>query len=200
MNHADISQLYHIMHTFSFAFHDMIGRLVAGATELETLKQAIWMGLAEIWQAGLCVCFASDVPALVEERDRAVLTAKHATADCQQVQANSAELKQQCATLELHSSITAASPNTRGSMEYIAMSHACRHGVLAEKAAERLQAEGALKQERTSLLGEVAMLKQANGELSARAACLNSALSVAESLAKSRLQQCNEAALRVRML
>eukprot|EP00892_Ulva_mutabilis_P012122 jgi/Ulvmu1/9282/UM050_0031.1 len=165
LKQADVTLLYKLMHTFSYAFHDTVESLVAYATRCCDLKQAIWVGLAEIWQAGLCIGFASDIQALVKERDEAVAAAAHAAAECKHVELASAHLKAQ-------------------------------HGMLAGKAAERLQAEAELRTEQVSLVGKVDMLQNANDKLAARVAQLGGAVRVAESLAESRLQDAQTAELR----
>lgn len=67
--------------------------------------------------------------------------------------------------------------------------------MLASNAAERLQAEGTLRAQKGSLVGEVAMLSQAKEGLALRVAQLKSSLGVADSLAESRLKECQAAVL-----
>lgn len=69
--------------------------------------------------------------------------------------------------------------------------------MLAGKAAERLEAEAELRIARRALMGEAAMLRQANEELAGRVTKLSSANSIAESLAESRLRDSDEMGLRV---
>lgn len=80
-------------------------------------------------------------------------------------------------------------------MHYCTQYCMCRHGMLASNAAERLQAEGTLRAQNDSLLGEVAMLSQAKEGLALRVAQLTSSLGVADSLAESRLKECQTAVL-----
>lgn len=73
----------------------------------------------------------------------------------------------------------------------------CRQNVLVSKAAERLNAEGDLKAQKGSLVGEVAMLAQAKEGLAHRVTQLTEDLKVAKSLAESRWKESQEAAQQV---
>lgn len=101
LEQSDVAALYAIMHLFSFGFHDKIEEMVGGATHGLELKHAIWLGLAELWQAGLCVHFHSDVIALTAERDKAVKVAESAAAECRSMQIIHSGLTEQCAPLDI---------------------------------------------------------------------------------------------------
>lgn len=98
LKHADIAQLYDLMHVFSYEFHQMIAALTNGAAHSHALRHATWLGLAELWQAGLCVSFPSDIQNLVEERDKAVAAAHKTAAETVNLQLRSTRLEEQCAS------------------------------------------------------------------------------------------------------
>lgn len=99
LKHADVVQLYDVMHVFSYEFHQIIVALTNGATHSHALKHAVWVGLAELWQAGLCVSFPSDIQNLVEERDKAFAAVQQTAAECANLQARSSGLKEQYVSL-----------------------------------------------------------------------------------------------------